>query len=620
MFIDKLVEYYDNVLLPQGYIPPEGYAYREITALVHLNEDGTVAAVTDCRADEMLKMKNGKEKLVKKPLRLLYPEQPDANNSFSYLIEHRPDNLFGFSYDAKKDVFIPLKSNKKRRIFTDKNLAFFEAVEKPGPLVKAFIAFMKHFDPSGYIGQENQEKTHELFKELKDISKEKFAFCLKGNPDKLLQDEPEVKAQWEKEYFGAGDGDDEKVVAYCPVLNKEAPIARLHRKIMKVRGGQASGVLLCSYNNESENSYCKEQSYNSNLSEEAVKKYGTALNYLLSHSEHNTVIDGKLIFVYWAEEPDREAEQLAEAMLFDIRNDMSAAAESLLIESTNAVKQGRRPEFSNEYKDKKFCIAGLSPNSARLCVRFFCENTFGEIAENIAKHQAAITFDEPLSSEKYKPVRLYEITEAIKKPSQDSNEANITYSLINAILRGQPYPAKLMSKALDRIAHDKKANRFTERCRIGIIRAAFNSCHKNKDKEVLGLSLDTTNKNPGYLCGRLFAVYEMVQKNASSVPLNRTIKDSLFATSMRSPAKTFAKLNQLYSHHIQKIHGDRKRYYSVIDDIMQSLGTIPEHLNESGQASFVVGYYHQNKVLYTPKEQAEPKQEGSLPDLQELQA
>ena len=47
MFIEKLVEYYDNVLLPQGYIPPEGYAYREITALVHLNEDGTVAAVTD---------------------------------------------------------------------------------------------------------------------------------------------------------------------------------------------------------------------------------------------------------------------------------------------------------------------------------------------------------------------------------------------------------------------------------------------------------------------------------------------------------------------------------------------------------------------------------------------
>lgn len=48
-------------------------------------------------------------------------------------------------------------------------------------------------------------------------------------------------------------------------------------------------MTLVSYNNDSENSYCKEQSVNSNISQLAVDKYGAALNYLLSSDEHCVV-------------------------------------------------------------------------------------------------------------------------------------------------------------------------------------------------------------------------------------------------------------------------------------------------------------------------------------------
>ena len=40
-------------------------------------------------------------------------------------------------------------------------------------------------------------------------------------------------------------------------------------------------------------------------------------------------------------------------------------------------------------------------------------------------------------------------------------------------------------------------------------------------------------------------------------------------------------------------------HQDFINEIMDALGdNIPEHLNESDQARFVVGYHHQNAELY----------------------
>ena len=61
----------------------------------------------------------------------------------------------------------------------------------------------------------------------------------------------------------------------------------------------ATGSVLIGFNNDSENSYGNEQSYNSNISEEAMKKYTEALNYLLSSSKHKAMLDD-ITIVFWA--------------------------------------------------------------------------------------------------------------------------------------------------------------------------------------------------------------------------------------------------------------------------------------------------------------------------------
>ena len=81
--------------------------------------------------------------------------------------------------------------------------------------------------------------------------------------------------------------------------------------------------------------------------------------------------------------------------------------------------------------------------------------------------------------------------------------------------------------------------------RAGIIKACINRKDRySKNKEEIKMALDIENNNQAYLCGRLFAVLEKVQSDA--LPgLNRTIKDSYFASACANPSTVFPKLIKL---------------------------------------------------------------------------
>ena len=106
-------------------------------------------------------------------------------------------------------------------------------------------------------------------------------------------------------------------ISQCAVCGKEIPIARIHGKIKGINGGLATGCVLVGFNNPSENSYGNEQSYNSNISEIAMRKYTEAFNYLLSSSsgKHKATLDDMTI-VFWAMDKTENCENLVSAMLF----------------------------------------------------------------------------------------------------------------------------------------------------------------------------------------------------------------------------------------------------------------------------------------------------------------
>ena len=116
------------------------------------------------------------------------------------------------------------------------------------------------------------------------------------------------------------------------------------------------------------------------------------------------------------------------------------------------------------------------------------------------------------------------------------------------------------------------------------------------------MALDTENTSQAYLCGRLFALLEYAQQKASGGNLNRTIKDSFFSSACTKPSSVFPKLMMLAQHHIEKAEngGYVNKLISEVTDKLE--GGFPSTLTSDEQGEFIVGYYQQNRSLYTKAE------------------
>ena len=137
----------------------------------------------------------------------------------------------------------------------------------------------------------------------------------------------------------------------------------------------------------------------------------------------------------------------------------------------------------------------------------------------------------------------------------------------------------------------------------GIIKACINRKKRlQNDKGEITLSLNKENDSPAYLCGRLFAVLEHLQQEASKNALNRTIKDAYFASASSKPAQVFPNLIRLAQNHLGKVTAPT-HYNIMIEEIVDKLpGKFPETLLIQEQGEFMIGYYQQQKSFYEKKE------------------
>lgn len=113
--------------------------------------------------------------------------------------------------------------------------------------------------------------------------------------------------------------------------------------------------------------------------------------------------------------------------------------------------------------------------------------------------------------------------------------------------------------------------------------------------------LDKENNNPGYLCGRLFAVLVKMQKDANNVS---SIKERYMNAASTTPASVFSTILNLSIHHAEKLSdGLRIMYEKLKQEIMDKISAdgFPSHLNLQDQGRFFIGYYHQKEDFFTRK-------------------
>ena len=241
----------------------------------------------------------------------------------------------------------------------------------------------------------------------------------------------------------------------------------------------------------------------------------------------------------------------------------------------------------------RFHVLGLSPNAARLSVRFWLTDTFETFARALARHYADLQID-PAPFRWGSPgpsiARLLLRTTAAQEKF-DNIPPQLAGEMTRAVLTGAPYPRTLLAAALMRLrAGDDSGSGW----HAAAIRAVL--ARRNRE-ETPPLALDREDKHAPYQLGRMFAMAEIAQRMALG-KVNATIRDRYFGAASATPAGIFPLLWRNMQHHLAKLRKDGKGGF-IEREMDQIAGQLPPELPRSlrleEQGRFVIGYYHQRR-------------------------
>ena len=117
--------------------------------------------------------------------------------------------------------------------------------------------------------------------------------------------------------------------------------------------------------------------------------------------------------------------------------------------------------------------------------------------------------------------------------------------------------------------------------------------------------MNKDNTNPGYLCGRLFAVLERIQEISNRENDYFTnLRSNYMNSASTTPSVVFPTILNLSVHHSDKL--DRKDVVQFERDKQEIIGKLidfPNQLNMQDQGRFFIGYYHQRQDFFTKSEE-----------------
>lgn len=576
MILQALEAYYRRISADnESTVASEGFQKQAIPFVVILDENGIFKGLQDTREG------GGKKKtarLFTVPKAVKRSSGIEAN-----LLWDNPAYVVGRAKpDKKKDSSkLVERAMEQHEDFVIKIKKIFPDTSDKG--ICAVIKFLIKKDFTALF-------SHPIWPEIEE-SGANITFQLEGDTRLVCQREAVVGAITGREH-----GDEDCEPQQCLVTGELNTPARLHTAIKGVWGAQSSGANIVSFNLGAFNSYGKSQGYNAPIGKKAEHAYTTALNTLLAKNSVQRIQVGDASTVFWA---DRENPM--EDWFKDFFGELPNGQSEQDNESIKALY--RAPETGARILNDDltmFYVLGLSPNASRISIRFWHSGTVGEVAKNIKLH-----FDDcqivhgPKEPERLSIFRLL-VSTALERKA-DNIQPNLSGEVMKAILAGTPYPMTLLSSVLRRV----KAEREVTYPRASLIKALLvrDSRFYNKKELEVGMSLDDSNKNTGYLLGRLFAALERAQESANP-GINATIKDRFYGSASSTPVAVFPHLMKLKTHHIAKLEnrGMAVNLEKLIGGIIEGIADFPTHLNLQDQGRFAVGYYHQRQSFFTKKE------------------
>lgn len=591
MILQSLVRHYET-LAEKGEITRPGWCKERVSYALELSNDGELKHVLPVKIER----EKGK-KSVWEPQVLEVPERETlSSGTISNFLCHHSGYFLGVDNKGK-----PERAKECFQCAKEKHLEVLRAANSPA--ANAVKKFFETWKP------EEAMEHPALSEELDGIlAGGNLVFLTEGS---YVHADQEVMQAWEDYYEKTMEGSE----GVCLVTGQKTSVSRIHRKIKGVPGAQPAGAALVSFNESAFKSYGKEQSFNAPVGKYAMYAYTTALNALLADKKHVTTI-GDITVVYWSEDGSTACQDVF-ACSFEPTTDNREIVDGVF----KNVEAGRPiyiPGVENEISpEQRFYVLGLSPNAARLSVRFFYADSLGRLLQRIKAHydRMELVGPETETTVYYGLQRM--LKETVNKKTTDKKPvSHMAASVYRSILSGGRYPVSFYHAVLGRIRaeqddKDQKIYKIT-RGRVAIIKA-YLLRNGNQAEEEVTMALNENSTNTAYLLGREFAVLEAVQEEANP-GINATIKDRYFNAACAAPASVFPILFKLKNSHIRKMESRGKQiYYEKILGSLQEKLEIPEgaqsaypkRLSLEEQGMFILGYYHQTQKRYEKKTKEE---------------
>ena len=577
MILQALVSYYET-LAARGELPQPGWAPVKVSYVLNLDDQGDITTVV-CIKEEVTRGK--KKALVPQTIQLPAPVKRTVGVTANFLCDNS-SYILGADKKGK-----PKRSLECFQACKTLHETLLVSVEEPA--ARALLSFFDHWQPEKLT--EHPAFAHQDMEDL--LASANLIFRYRG---RYLHEIPAIRQAWQDYYNNSQDSQQFP----CLVTGKLAPVAQLHPSIKGIYGAQSSGASLVSFNAPAFCSYDREQGLNAPTSQYAAFAYGAALNYLIA--TQNTRV-GDVTLLFWAESGEEAYADALKRFGFGGGDEDDQYKEEDLKGLMESLAEGADVEWDGTRIDPNmtFYILGISPNAARLSVRFFLRNSFGQFIRSVKAHYDRLEIVRP-SFDPFDNIPVWRMLKETVNPNSREKKpaADMAGDTLRTILTNTPYPATLLNGVTLRIRSDREMNRT----RAAILKAYY---LKNRNpfvpEEVLTVSLNQDSNHEAYVLGRLFSVLEAIQSDANP-GINATIRDKYFSSASATPGVVFPTLVNLAQKHLRKLDEGKKIFYDKqLTELMSKLReTYPNRTNLPQQGAFQLGYYHQTQYRFTKKE------------------
>jgi CRISPR-associated protein Csd1 len=599
MILQALNDYYlRKQAADAGALAPEGFEYKEIPFVIVLRPDGSVLALRDTREGE------GKARRAK---RYTVPKAPKKSvNIASSLLWANAEYALGLLCKdriKKRAKLVGKKLDNDVKRLAEQHEAFKQRLQ--ADLAGCEDAGLKALDTFLQSPSFAALDAFPAFAEVR-ASNPNVSFQLSGDAG-LIAERPAVVAHLQQ--AGAQQAATAEASMRCLVTGEADDLARLHDSIKGVWGANTSGANIVSFNLAAFNSWGKAQGGNAPIGKKAASNYAAALNLLLGKDSKQRVQVGDASTVFWASKAETAVES-AFSFLAGAKSDDPDAGARAVKSLYAAIHNGA---YIAGDGNERFHVLGLSPNAARLSVRFWYAAPIREFGQHIANWFADAEVALP-AYEGRSFLPLFALLKSLAVQGKSENiPPNIAGDTLRAIVTGQPLPATLLNMAVIRC----RAERTVSPARASLIKACLTRQARltSQPEHTLTMSLNPDDLRPAYRLGRLFAALERIQYDALG-DVGSNVCDRYYGAASASPAAIFGVLLKNVKNHLEKLRktkpGLEINRQKLLREISKGLSDMPTQMSLSQQALFGLAYYHQMQAFWESKSDPDSDDESTI--------